>query len=375
MKIKQIIGGWQSEVTIWDSRNGEPLHIWQASNTFIRELSLSPDGTHLATGGQSEGVAFVLDITTGKEVAVLWHDENMVYGITYSPSARFIVTSCLDKKVYLWEAPALENPQHKVSFSFSMRIPSVVPSASSQSASSESVSPRVPLQVFEVRGDLVTCTCFYADENRLVTGLSRGSLHMWDLKTGLVEWLNLSGCGGVDVSQNGKMVVSGSQDKTVRFRHGESGEVIHVFEGHDSLVVLVGFSPDSRRVAFLRPHGVITIWNSRNGEQLRTWKAYNNWIRQPFLSPNGTHLTTCNWLDKTAFVFDISTGERVAALKHADNLNDFGIAYSPSGQFIATECDDKKIYLWAAPYSKIRVLKTRSVSSSSSSLSRIINYT
>ncbi|KAF8834226.1 WD40 repeat-like protein, partial [Paxillus ammoniavirescens] len=90
--------------------------------------------------------------------------------------------------------------------------------------------------------------------------------------------------------------------------------------------------------------GKVTIWNSHTGEQLCTWKAHNgNWITLS-LSPLGSHLATRSWDDKTAFVFDISTGERIAVLKH--NVNVEGIAYSPSGKFIATGCDDYKVYLW-----------------------------
>jgi WD40 repeat protein len=86
--------------------------------------------------------------------------------------------------------------------------------------------------------------------------------------------------------------------------------------------------------------------------QRRTTTHLEGARRQPLittlsLSPTGTHLATSNWGEKTAFVFDISTGEQVAAFKHSQNSN--GIAYSPSGKFIATGCDDKKVYVWEAP--------------------------
>ncbi|KIJ60524.1 hypothetical protein HYDPIDRAFT_32158, partial [Hydnomerulius pinastri MD-312] len=51
--------------------------------------------------------------------------------------------------------------------------------------------------------------------------------------------------------------------------------------------------------------------------------------------------------EKTAFVFDITTGEQIAAYEHDNNVRE--IAYSPSGRFIATACVDKKAYLWDAP--------------------------
>jgi WD40 repeat protein len=61
-------------------------------------------------------------------------------------------------------------------------------------------------------------------------------------------------------------------------------------------------------------------------------------------------LATSSWGEKTAFVFDTSTGEQVAALKHDKGVK--AIAFSHSGRFIATGCGDSKIYLWEAPASE-----------------------
>ncbi|KAF8834034.1 WD40 repeat-like protein, partial [Paxillus ammoniavirescens] len=92
-------------------------------------------------------------------------------------------------------------------------------------------------------------------------------------------------------------------------------------------------------------HGKVTIWDSHTGEQLCTWTAHDDkWIRLS-LSPSGNHLATSNSCGgKTAFVFDVSTGEQLAALKHHKNAR--GIAYSPSGKYIAMGCEDGTVYLW-----------------------------
>ncbi|KIJ13157.1 hypothetical protein PAXINDRAFT_81754, partial [Paxillus involutus ATCC 200175] len=232
----------------------------------------------------------------------------------------------------------------------------------------------------------------------------------------------------IDVSLDGKMIVSGSTDKTVRIWDGESGEQMHTFEGHEDGVYSVQFSPDSSRVvsasydhtvrvwsvetgelAFepIECHGDVycvrycpsgeriasgassvqiwnaetgdgilsirnssvmslawtvdgthiigggysrvTIWNSDNGEQLRMWSAHGGWIKLS-LSPNATHLATSNRQERTAFVFDISTGKEVASLTHHQYV--LAIAFSRSGRLIATGCTDGKIYLRKAPVSE-----------------------
>ncbi|KIJ12431.1 hypothetical protein PAXINDRAFT_101239 [Paxillus involutus ATCC 200175] len=105
----------------------------------------------------------------------------------------------------------------------------------------------------------------------------------------------------------------------------------------------------------------VIIWNSHNGEQLRTWKAHDdNWTKLS-LSPTGTQLATSAWFESMALVFDIATGGQVAALPHHNNVPT--IAYSPSGRFIAIGSKDHKVYVWEAPVFEDPQTKVQKVSS------------
>ncbi|KIK95922.1 hypothetical protein PAXRUDRAFT_127239, partial [Paxillus rubicundulus Ve08.2h10] len=76
----------------------------------------------------------------------------------------------------------------------------------------------VPVQVLESHEGWVRCVCFYADENKLVSGSGDKTLRIWDRKTGGAQVLSSHSAAvlDVDVSRNEKMVVGGSEDKTVR---------------------------------------------------------------------------------------------------------------------------------------------------------------
>jgi WD40 repeat protein len=135
---------------------------------------------------------------------------------------------------------------------------------------------------------------------------------------------------------------------SVQIWNAETGDGIVSIR--NSSVLSLAWTADGTHVIGGRK-GKVTIWNSVDGGQLRTWKAHNGWIELS-LSPTSTHLATSDssWNGKSAFVFDTSTGKQITTLKHDGNVN--GIAFSPSGWLIATGCDDNKIYLWEAPASE-----------------------
>ncbi|KAF8834106.1 WD40 repeat-like protein, partial [Paxillus ammoniavirescens] len=114
----------------------------------------------------------------------------------------------------------------------------------------------------------VRCVRFCPDEKKLVTGSSDSKIRILDKTTGAVEVLR--GHSGwvqdVDVSQDGNLIVSGSEDKTIRIWNWEMGETMHVLEGHERWVDSVQFSPDASRVASGSYDSTVRVWSVETGE-------------------------------------------------------------------------------------------------------------
>ncbi|KIJ06840.1 hypothetical protein PAXINDRAFT_91410, partial [Paxillus involutus ATCC 200175] len=197
------------------------------------------------------------------------------------------------------------------------------------------------MHVFEGHEDSVLSMQFSADSSRVVSGSHDGTVRVWSVETGELAFEPIK-CHGevycVRYSPSGDRIASGA--KSVQIWNAETGSGIVSIR--NSSVLSLAWTIDGTHVIG-GCEGEVRIWNSHNGEKLRTWKVYDKWIKLS-LSPTGTHVATSCWNDNTAFVFDISTGEQIAAFKHNEIVQ--AIAYSPSGQSIATGCKDKKVYLW-----------------------------
>ena len=61
-------------------------------------------------------------------------------------------------------------------------------------------------------------------------------------------------------SPDGKQLVSGSLDETVRLWDVETGACVRTLEGHDSTVLSVRFSPNGRRVASGSDDRTVRLW-------------------------------------------------------------------------------------------------------------------
>ncbi|KIJ08857.1 hypothetical protein PAXINDRAFT_172733, partial [Paxillus involutus ATCC 200175] len=201
------------------------------------------------------------------------------------------------------------------------------------------------MHVFEGHENWVNSVQFSPDSSRVVSGSDDSTVQVWSVETGELAFEPIECDGSVSCvrySPSGDRIASGAD--SVQIWNAETGSGI--LSIRNSEVVSVAWTADGTHVIGGR-YSEVTIWNSHTGEQLRTWKAHDDYWITLSLSPSGSHLATSNWNDKTAFVFDISTGEQITALKHSADV--YGISYSTSGKFIATGCEDNKVYLWEAP--------------------------
>ncbi|OCH84063.1 hypothetical protein OBBRIDRAFT_453518 [Obba rivulosa] len=106
---------------------------------------------------------------------------------------------------------------------------------------------------------------WYAHNFRGTMSLSCGQLPDWPAEQTVIHAHAL--VKSVAFSPNGKQVVSGSHDHTIRIWDAETGQVLAgPFNGHTNSVISVAFSPDGKRLVSGSLDCTIRIWDSETGQ-------------------------------------------------------------------------------------------------------------
>jgi len=104
---------------------------------------------------------------------------------------------------------------------------------------------------------------FSPDGKRIVSGNYDKTLKVWDAQTGQ-ETLTLKGHSdpvySVSFSPDGKRIVSGNHDNTLKVRDAQTGPETLTLKGHSSFVYSVSWSPDGKRIVS-GSMGTLEIWD------------------------------------------------------------------------------------------------------------------
>ena len=129
-------------------------------------------------------------------------------------------------------------------------------------------------------------------------------------------------------SPDGRRVLSGSYDKTLKVWDGVSGECLLTLTGHANSVYACAYSPDGRRVLSGSWDDTLKVWNAASGECLLTLTGHKSWVLACAYSPDGRRVLSGSG-DSTLKVWDTASGECLATM-----------AAFPAGEWVALTGDE-----------------------------------
>lgn len=152
----------------------------------------------------------------------------------------------------------------------------------------------------------------------------------------------------VAISQDGKLIASGSSDHTIKLWQLETGKLVRTlgrwFDGHSSMVQTVSFSPNGQLLASGSWDDTIKLWLLSTGKPIRTLMTRSNWVNSVAFSPDG-QLLASGGANNTIKLWQVGTGEEIRTFTgHSDSV--CSVTFSSDGEFLASGSADCTIKLW-----------------------------
>jgi WD40 repeat protein len=97
-------GDWEDNASIWDVETGKRLHTLHGHAKVVSSVTYSPDGKHVATGGQ-DGTGRIWNAATGAQEHILRLDSASPFqSVTYSIDGAQVISGHADGSVAIWNA-------------------------------------------------------------------------------------------------------------------------------------------------------------------------------------------------------------------------------------------------------------------------------
>ncbi|MCF2147701.1 serine/threonine protein kinase [Desmonostoc muscorum LEGE 12446] len=265
-------------IKLWDLNTKKVIASLSEHRQAVKSVAFSPDGKILASASDDKTIK-LWDINTFKEISTLLGHSHAVKSVTFSPDGQILASGSWDKTVKLWNVNT--GDQICTLTGHKLQVNSVAFSPQGQIIASASYDRTIRLWQISSQKEFKNCPCY------TLSGILSG--HAWAVLT-------------VAFSPDGKVLATGSDDKTIKLWEVNTGQLISTLSGHSWSVVSVAFTAD------------------------------------------GKTLISASW-DKTVKLWKVSTAEEIVTLcGHTDSVS--AIAVSQVARLIASGSKDKTIKLW-----------------------------
>ena len=395
--------GHDGLIKLWNVDTEECIQTTIGHNGPIRSISFSPNGQMLATASFDHTVRLwslhAEDFQISRHKTLARH-ENLVWSVTFSPDSLICASAGDDQCVRLWRTDTgeltrtLHGHNNRVwTVAFSPDGRSVVSGSDDQTLRFWDVATGRSMHILEgysnqiwaldyhaengllaaagddnqiylredSEGDLdgsafrkllsghsdrVRSVAFSSDSSVLVSGSDDQTVRIWDVNTGALTtslYGHTSRVWSVAVSPDDKVIASGSEDNTIRLWRVQSGRCFRII-ANEQRIWSVAFSPDSQLLVSASDAHEVCLWDLKNGKQHSSLDGHTGRVWSVAFSPDGRYIASASD-DQTVRIWDVQTSRCLRILAGHSALV-WSVSFSQDGQQLISGSDDRTVRLW-----------------------------
>jgi WD40 repeat protein len=321
----------------------------------ITAIRLSPNNALLAIGDEN-GRVLLVNMANGEEQGSFSGHAGSIQSIRFHADNQQLFTTGVDGTIRHWQLPtAIVN---LAGHTESIQVLARSHSGQWYVTGSADKSCRVwqpngqPLRVLSNHQKPVTALAVRNDDSQIASGDAEGVIWLWNGSNGAPEGTFVGPASPVTAiayDRNGSSLLSGDDQGWVR-RWQLPAKTPIVASGHSQAVRALVTSPDGRTIITGSLDQTVRVWNAENGQAIRTLEApggLGGAISSVAISPDGTRAAAASDAGQFA-IWNLADGA-LQQRRTGTGGAMLDIAFLPNGLQVITLEADNAMRLWQVP--------------------------
>ena len=350
---KVVIGSFQNNAKVWDTRTGELLQTLSGSQASVISVAFTADGKRIMTAS-ADGSAQIWEAATGKELLNLCCHTQPVYGTAFSPDGSKVATSSDDRTIKIWDVTTGKELLTLSGFADQVKNVAFSPDGKEVAGASFDRTTLVwnsetgdPLYRLAGHTDVVEDARFSPDGKQLVTASWDGSAVVWDAKPSReVAAISTLPIWRSAINQDHTRLATRNAESQFMVWDLTRHQLLLSFTDPDAnqadILANIAISPDGKQVSYSTSNAV-KVWDVESGKQLfslapKTQDVQASWVGGPTFSADGKCIldnfdySQEGQTVRYVLIWDAVSGAQLVDFSLPKNAGTYGaIALSPDG--------------------------------------------
>jgi WD40 repeat protein len=308
----------------YDLSNPSEFVETQTQNTVIKtfightgliySVRVNKDGTKLLTASADKSIR-TWDVNTGNPLNVIYTHTIVPKIAIFSPDGNYIAAPYIQKQIGIWDVNTVRE-----------------------------------IMTITTAHANILALAYSADGTLLASADNEGMVCIWDLRTQkkVYQWQvpTKYEANSIHFHPTQSLIAIGSADKNVYVWHYNEKNKVNVLRGSILGISSVSFSQDGKRLLAGSADKTLRIWDAEHDfEEIRTlWRSHNSDITCAAYSPDSKYILSAG-KDKTIRLRDANTG-KIISIFNEDKEVIHSLSFSPDGKYAYTGGEDNTVRMW-----------------------------